>query len=124
MSNKNKNTKYKDKTRQRYNKKVETLNKEKLKETNKNAKKVDKIDDIINKSSIVLCVLLVIFSLLYLFKLVQLNVIMILLVITVAIQQGLVSFGAFRNKNYVKALFSIFVIICFLIAFKYVVNPV
>ncbi|CZR96117.1 MULTISPECIES: hypothetical protein [unclassified Clostridioides] len=124
MSNKNKNTKYKDKTRQRYNKKVETLNKEKLKETNKNSKKVDKIDDIINKSSIVLCVLLVIFSLLYLFKLVQLNVIMILLVITVAIQQGLVSFGAFRNKNYVKALFSIFVIICFLIAFKYVVNPV
>ncbi|NMS90861.1 hypothetical protein HGQ85_13070 [Clostridioides difficile] len=124
MSNKNKNTKYKDKTRQRYNKKVETLNKEKLKETNKNSKKVDKIDDIINKSSIVLCVLLVIFSLLYLFKLVQLNIIMILLVITVAIQQGLVSFGAFRNKNYVKALFSIFVIICFLIAFKYVVNPV
>ncbi|HBF5764487.1 TPA: hypothetical protein KOR32_003361, partial [Clostridioides difficile] len=83
-----------------------------------------KIDDIINKSSIVLCVLLVVFSLLYLFKLVQLNIIMILLVITVAIQQGLVSFGAFRNKNYVKALFSIFVIVCFLIAFKYVVNPV
>lgn len=124
MSNKNKNTKYKDKTRERYNKKVDTLNKEKLKETNKKSKNVDRVDDIINKSSIVLCVLLVIFSLLYLFKLVQLNVIMTLLVITVAIQQGLVSFGAFRNKNYAKALFSVFVIICFLIAFKYVVNPV
>ncbi|MBH7456737.1 hypothetical protein I6C06_15655 [Clostridioides difficile] len=124
MGNKNKNTKYKDKTRERYNKKDENLNKEKLNKVNKQSKKVDKIDDIINKSSIVLCVLLVVFSLLYLFKLVQLNIIMILLVITVAIQQGLVSFGAFRNKNYVKALFSIFVIVCFLIAFKYVVNPV
>ncbi len=124
MGNKNKNSKYKDKTRERYNKKIENLNKEKLKEVNKQSKTVDKIDDIINKSSIVLCVLLVVFSLLYLFKLVQLNIIMILLVITVAIQQGLVSFGAFRKKNYVKALFSIFVIVCFLIAFKYVVNPV
>lgn len=28
MGNKNKNTKYKDKTRERYNKKVENLNKE------------------------------------------------------------------------------------------------
>ncbi|MCC0782095.1 hypothetical protein IR152_03010 [Clostridioides sp. ES-S-0108-01] len=124
MGNKNKNAKYKDKTRERYNKKVENLNKEKLKEANKQSRKVDKIDDIINKSSIVLCVLLVVFSLLYLFKLVQLNIIMILLVVTVAIQQGLVTFGAFRNKNYAKALFSIFVIVCFLIAFKYAVNPV
>ena len=32
MGNKNKNTKYKDKTRERYNKKVENLNKEKLTE--------------------------------------------------------------------------------------------
>ncbi|HBG2048481.1 TPA: hypothetical protein KPJ54_003003, partial [Clostridioides difficile] len=63
MGNKNKNTKYKDKTRERYNKKVENLNKEKLNKVNKQSKKVDKIDDIINKSSIVLCVLLVVFSL-------------------------------------------------------------
>ncbi|MCC0644825.1 MULTISPECIES: hypothetical protein [unclassified Clostridioides] len=124
MGNKNKNTKYKDKTRARYNKKVETLNKEKLKESNKQHKKEDKITAIINKSSIVLCVLLVIFSLLYLFKLVQLNIIMTLLVITVAIQQGLVSFGAFREKNYAKGIFSIFVIICFLVAFKYTVSPI
>ena len=45
MGNKNKNTKYKDKTRERYNKKVENLNKEKLNKVNKQSKKVDKIDD-------------------------------------------------------------------------------